>query len=321
MAKYFHLTLAGFVLMGLICVPPQIEQRIAGKPLPGPLAERFKDWEEVTAHRAALFGVMAVVHHGLKNYVMTHLRLPKGLTELCEGPYLIVDCKDLLNPYTGRPVFETPKGELGSIWVELDPPGGEADLLTKFSEMMTQFHWDTGKPRVEQFIFGFVRDYINPNKSSPYGEIYASDTPAELIIGSSIESEMTSLGNLFADQCQLGRGKKGSYSFQEMTSIFPILNKLKNPYTGGYARLIAEKVIDAMPGTPEADAQWLAPPRIDLLPPSPGDFTIVWLPSQSILRLLISVHDREGRRSNESLWAHKEKYLRRITLPVPPYSF
>lgn len=47
-----------------------------------------------------------VITLGINRFIHAQVRYPDSFDELCKSPYIAVRCKDLMNPYTGRPIQE-----------------------------------------------------------------------------------------------------------------------------------------------------------------------------------------------------------------------
>lgn len=270
------------ILFGAWCLPPIPQRDIP----PFPLPERFPGgWKEYfdLEQKAAFLESIIIMHAGVRTYGVFEERYPKTFRELCESPYSPLKCADIPNVFTNKPLVETPPGEIGAIEFKILAPGdGGMDALyfgssrsnTKDDsyERLEIRHWRlhpfTGEivitlwDRIEpvhkligwtQRLKKFLQEYA---RSSPgFATAYAVQEALELALLDYMECG-TGVYPTYRDT--LPRDKK-TYptSMDELLRTFHFLEKLRNGYTGGYARYI--------PYSPGVKG-------------NPGDFTIEFKP-------------------------------------------
>ncbi|MHA2612162.1 MAG: hypothetical protein V2G33_07250 [bacterium JZ-2024 1] len=333
MTRILNFVLWGFpvFLMGFVCENfPFLSPKI---PFPESFRTQFPGgFPELRAkiflYETTLEGTIGV---GYYTYMTFEAKKPESVEELCQSPYMPVDCKDILNPFTGKPLLETPPDTYG--WFTISTSNTSDPTSPGY------FHYllpDTKDPNLKpkEEISDFYLKLVIP--SDLLGQqFYILYLPKHLEDGwKTAAAVKRSLGYALSMYriCK-GFGKVPT-SFEELKEMFPFLSKLRNGFRKNYAQLAGflilpgnEIVFDISRIYPSVGQDFLLEdsPRNqstfteEMLTGQPGDFyiliaqpgTIQWPPGWRIIVL-----GDDGRDIRFKLREELEKWMDELPLPL-----
>jgi len=208
------------------------------------------------AFQSAVMDMEQFLNVGSQFFTIYEGRPPESIRELCDSPYVPVDCREYQmiypSPEGGEPLRipllfffeEVAPGEPGHLEMFIHRPSQEypqspdvVDFVVTMDYPVCEGGKIVLKPqeRVRQA-------YRYRNSGSP---IYRPDVPEPLKRASVVESALHTHMDAFEKIFQ----ERPLRSLEKFLSVYPFANKLRNDYTGGYARPVTS--------------------------PSPGDFKVI----------------------------------------------
>ncbi|MHA2647661.1 MAG: hypothetical protein V2G51_06435 [bacterium JZ-2024 1] len=178
-----------------------------------------------------------VILQALKQYMAYEWRLPKNMVELLNSPYSAVSAEHLVEPVAGLPYSRLKEGQMLTHWYTFQDTGelNTSTVTTTYyvrdPETREPVATQTTDPAISYLPkilpFGFSRD-------GPWCPIRYDRTSVDLR-GVTAEAVEHALDTGVAEFYRHHRRRPKSHA--EMVATFPFLEKLKNPYTGEFARL------------------------------------------------------------------------------------
>jgi len=289
--------LLAILAMGARCpqsalVPPGFEAEQQKKPFPEALLAQFPGgWQDLFARAEALDPLrLLFVETGYRTFVAFEGRVPNSVQEICAGPFVPVDCKEWVNPFTGKPQLETERGTLG--WMGFSATGTSPVLAKHPVLIATLPNWqsETLEPTTVEV----------PITGLPWA--FDPGAPMEWKKALSIEEGLSGLFTAYL-YCY---GKEGTWD--EVRQAFPIADKIMNPFTGKPIRFTVERTIKL----PEKQYRKIFREIASQTPR--GDFSILWWvgssPEERMRAVVVSVG------YDDAEWALRDKYL--LKKPASP---
>lgn len=280
--KFIKIYVAGCILavsfVAFICQPQGFPEehlsRLLSRPFPETLKEQFPGgWNEyLSTAQYTVFSVYTTLGAAFNIYIDFEGKLPGTIKEVCESPYMPFPCQEILNPYTKKPLLETPAGTAGHV--EYKPPQDLKSLPPFLPLYLTVPDWEDNPLSVKE-----RQTFITIGPYSP-DYVYKGLLGLEPAWGTAAGMEHLIASSITAfTACTGGRGPQ---SFEELANMFPYLRKLRNGFTGGYANLIFERTIPTNASREEVEKQIK---ELKKFKGTPGDFAIVWngLPSRVVV--------------------------------------
>ncbi len=85
-----------------------------------PLLTRAEIFTRGSKELAQLKGSTFAVDHAVKLYQFYERKAPESLQEVCNSPYIPIECKNLVVPLSNKPILEAKKGEPGFVEIKKD---------------------------------------------------------------------------------------------------------------------------------------------------------------------------------------------------------
>ncbi len=256
-------------------------------PLPAELKTIFPGgWEEVWQKNGAHSLItQSIFLAAVDAYVDFEGKLPSSMKEICDGPYMPVDCKEIPNILIGKPLLETPRGTLG--WFEYEPPVNPTDFSQPiyFLETVLKIAGNrvtVGEDRTPNHMLPNMRRGKIVTYPKTLGDAWKTALAVRIVLGAVV--------SMFP-WCRQERLPR---SFEELIELSPFLKKLRNGFSGEYARLTMFRVFHP---TTEKEA-WKIYREVKLNTTGPpGDFAIILLkiPELHFARQPILVFGADGR--------------------------
>jgi hypothetical protein len=217
-------------------------------------------WPEFQARSSRYLALYNTVLSGsLKRFVESLGRIPSTLGDLCDSGATALRCPDWLNPFTGKPFTEGFPGEVGAVYLKplsttkgrfgvvlagtfLDPISGESYTAEE--------EWIEDSSRMRALTVG--------------GVVSREDAKAL-----SLRAVSETLESVFDIPCA-----RSAASWDKLVAQLPFLSRLRNDFTGGYARLVWEHHLPAS-GADLEKARLRRSAR-----GTPGDLVVVWSPNE-----------------------------------------
>lgn len=290
MRRNYHalgLILAGFV--AFVCKPVGFRQdeitTLVSRPFPDTLTQQFPaGWDDLlSTTQRTVWLVTSTIDVGYGIFMETEGRQPGSMSEFCREPYMPVPCSEILNPFTGKPILEAAPGTLGRIDFEAPPSPTALKGSAYYSITVPDWENDPASTKVLRMLrpVDYSPDFEPLDKSLAPAWISARATAG-----------LVSRAIFTFDQCKAG--PPGSW--EELAAFAPYLRKLRNGFSGGYAKPVFERTV-AAGAPPEAQGELMK--ELERFKGNPGDFAIFWGPGAGPLRVV--VFGQDGRDIDKTL--------------------
>jgi hypothetical protein len=213
----------------------------------------------------------AILYPAINRYRYTG-RAPESLKDLCESGATALRCEDWINPFTGIPYPEGREGIPGAVFLERSvADNGKPVIQIKESTLDPQTSVLVTKTRLSE-----GERTAGPRKTPTV--VLSKPVLAAYSVSFAVETMI---------RCVADAG-----SWELATRRLPILKKLRNEFTGGYARAVFEATLPTMSRSRFLQELDTGPPfserelamlkqEADLIQsqaPSAGNFLIIWRP-------------------------------------------
>jgi len=297
MKRLMKILSGGFIFIhvaAFVCKPlgpPEEVSRLLSRPFPEDMKKQFPGgWEDlVSTVERTQFVINTTLGSGIRTYIEFTGELPNSLEEVCKGSYIPFPCEQILNPFTQKPILETPRGQWGHV--EYTPTKGKKSLrgFLPLTVTLPNFLEEGNLHSIIELntynSIHYTDDFV-PWSKLGFGPEWITAFSTSAVISGSMS---------YYWYCTGGTPN----SFNEMADAFPYLRNLRNGFTGGYARLIAERRIPA-DASPAVEKQVME--EVENFGGTPGDFAIVWNGFTS----RVIVYGKDGRGISKT---HEERLL------------
>ncbi|MHA2637354.1 MAG: hypothetical protein V2G34_07265 [bacterium JZ-2024 1] len=174
----------------------------------------------------------ATIGAGYYTYMTFEAKKPESVEELCGSPYMPVDCKDILNPFTDKPLLETPPGTYG--WFTISTSNTSDPFSPGHFHFLLPDEEDPNLKPIEVVNDNFLKLDSPPSLHGQQSAIFF--LPKHLDDGwKTATAVQHSLAYVFSKYriCK----KRMPTSFEELKEMFPFLSKLRNGFRKNYAQL------------------------------------------------------------------------------------
>ena len=179
-----------------------------------PLKKRFPTTDRFLEATEQLFVLGLVLYYVVDTYHLLEDRFPKDWQEVCKASWLPLDCKEIRNPVTGKPILEWKKDDPGAIWLE--QKDGALYLAVRYYDLEAR---PIGKVIVERGKVQLTGPSMRPEERAAIRKLPDGVKGAGLIAGLLFPI-------LEADLCA------HDATWEDITARYPVLKALRNPYTG-----------------------------------------------------------------------------------------
>ncbi|MHA2611840.1 MAG: hypothetical protein V2G33_05605 [bacterium JZ-2024 1] len=282
MTRILNFVLMGvpLLLMGFICEnwsPPSHEI-----PFPESFKSQFPGgFPELRAKRFLYESTLeATIGVGYYTYMTFEAKKPESVQELCQTPYMPVDCKDILNPYTGKPLLETPPDTYG--WFTISTPDTSDPTSPGYFHYLLPDEKDPNLKPKEEVVYDAVWLKLSIPFNLLEGKQFAIFyRPKHLEDGwKTATAVKRSLVHALYNY-KFCKGKAPT-SFEELKEMFPFLSKLRNGFRKNYAQLAGFLTLPGYESVFEIILPWFSSYRRnqstfteEMLTGQPGDFYIL----------------------------------------------
>jgi len=193
----------------------------------------------------------SIIGAGTATYILAEMKYPASFEELCASPYIPVRCSDLINPYTGKRM-EDREGSPGDVYFHFSPRGSL--IITEYALTKGNIGgFDDPQDFPLQLIQAMESRYSPPGRPS-----YRERTYGKLITGTFEEKSAWAVGyyldSLFVKYMDAVSNFRSlppptipeflftvesrlkSESWNLNWSVYPQLERLRNEFTGRYAK-------------------------------------------------------------------------------------
>ncbi|MHA2612023.1 MAG: hypothetical protein V2G52_06385 [bacterium JZ-2024 1] len=174
-----------------------------------------------------------ILQQGIWAFQVFEKRAPESLEELCASPYIVVECKDILAPFQNVALLQATPKKRGYFSLTPDPTRPPAVILS----------YVRGENSVQTYSF--------PNVSLP-AHLIPSLLDEKTVEGWTPEMKTSFLAARFfyikMDEYKEVNSGKNPKTLEEVYQVFPLLRKLRNPFSGGYAEAVVIPCFGTSPG-------------------------------------------------------------------------
>ncbi len=175
--------------------------------------------------------MLDLLQDSVVGYQVFEGKAPAHLQELCASAYMPVDCKDILVPVQNRPILETEEGKPGSFSIAPDLERPPAVIITYF--------YPSGKKDTYEVPDQKTRAELIPQLLDPED---VKGWTAEIKTAVQVVRFLRRKLNEYHEY----NGYRNPVSLLDVYQVYPILSKLRNPFTGKYAE---PRVVDCKLGS------------------------------------------------------------------------